>query len=90
MLVGEVVFTGATTATLVAGSVNATTATLTAFGVDAFQNQITSTTAGDATFACPVQFVSLASTTTYYLNAYCAFTVGTAKAYGKIQAVRIG
>ena len=38
----------------------------------------------------PTQFLSLAATTTYYLNAQATFAVSTLTAFGKIQAVRIG
>ena len=38
----------------------------------------------------PPQFLSLSTTTTYYLNAYVTFSAGTCAAGGTLQAVRIG
>lgn len=90
-------FTGVTTGTIAYVAVNATSATgsgttgFTTAGIDYSQNNLVSTANGDIFFQSPIQFISVASGgATWYYNAIMAFTVGTVKAYGKIQAVRIG
>lgn len=45
--------------------------------------------AGDTCLSVPMQRVSLASTTTYYINAYADFGVSTVTAYGQLQAWRV-
>jgi hypothetical protein len=49
-----------------------------------------STTASDLSLTLPDLVFVITSTTTIYLNVNCLFTAGTAKAYGRISAIRIG
>jgi hypothetical protein len=59
------------------------------FGADSFSTPISASAASDASLSIPSFFVSISTTTTYYLIARSTFT-GTASAYGNIRAVRVG
>lgn len=86
---GVVMFNGAVTGTATGASINTVSATLGTQG----DNYVTSTTVPttlDYGITIPSYRISLTSTTTVYLVAIELFTVGTAKAYGRISATRVG
>jgi len=91
LVFGIVGFVPATSvATDVTAGINVTTATFTTSTVDYSENTGIAAITGTAyTLATPVINLSLASTTTYYLNGAATFA-GTCTAGGKITAVRIG
>jgi len=81
---------GAITGTVYEGSISTTSATRGNRG----DNANDTTTSPNATGSCgtsiPAYRIVLTSTTTVYLVAFALFTVGTATAYGRISATRVG
>jgi hypothetical protein len=88
---GVVSHNGTLTGTLIAAGISSTSGN-SATGLVAGDNYVTlptvPTAAGDASLQIPAFRVNITSTTTYYLKAQASFTVGTAKAYGRISARR--
>lgn len=62
-------------------------------GIDEFDTSLAPfliSSTSDALVATPMVYVSIAGTTTYYLNTKFTYTSGTPKHRGKIKALRIG
>jgi hypothetical protein len=101
MVTGIVAFQGigaSSQLTEIDAGINIASATLTTINIDYAIFQVcppgggSSINFGPATIclATPIQYISVLSNTLYYLNAKTGISVGTAAAYGKMQAVRIG
>lgn len=60
------------------------------YGDDTVSTPAISTAGSDSSLSIPAFRATLASTTTYYLIGRASFTVGTASAYGRISATRVG
>jgi hypothetical protein len=96
MIFGIILFTPAITTVLqgIFAGVNLTISTFTTSGIDyaAINTSAGSLSTGLSTYTIntPIQFVSISTNTTYFLNAQATFITSTCTAYGKIQAVRIG
>ena len=89
MVTGSVSFAGAGTISTLYAGINATTATLNTEGLDYNKINGISVVANNITCQGTVVFLSLSTTTTYYLNGGGIFT-STCTAGGTMQAVRIG
>lgn len=89
IIYGSVATTGLVTATYVTGSVNSTSATPGTMAVNTTAFNQTGTITVDPVCISPPLYVTLSGATTYYLVAQAGFTVGTVKAFGRIQAIRI-
>lgn len=84
-------FSGTITGTQTTASISSTTATLSPDTGDATVSSLTVPTAvTDVMLTIPSYRVTLATTTTYYLVVREIFTLGTATAYGRISATRVG
>lgn len=88
---GIVMFPGAAiTGTQFSASINTTSATLGTAGDNFVQTPTPPTSSSDQTLTIPSYRLTLGSTTTVYLIAMGAFSVGTLKAYGRISGTRVG
>jgi hypothetical protein len=91
MVSGLISFVASLTASQIFSGINATSATFTTNVIDYSSQSGFTAQAGTATnLATPIQYITLTTTTTYYLNALANFVAGTCTAYGKMQAVRVG
>lgn len=86
---GVVMFKGAVTGTATGASINTVSATVGTQG-DNYITSPTVPTALDYGITIPSYRISLTSTTTVYLVAIEIYTVGSASAYGRISATRVG
>ena len=87
--IGEVVYTGSTVATQLAISANSASLTGTVIADSSWQSNIT-LAAGNVSASIPSFRVIVSATTTYYLVGVAFFTTGTASAYGRLSATRVG
>ena len=86
---GCVEFAGTLTGISTFAGCSGTSATLGASGTYS-QTPTVATATSNLALATPSIYVSLSTTTTYYLIGKAVFTVGTATAWGQMNAVRIG
>lgn len=85
-------FNGALTGTQLALGIGTTTNSLTGvnFGDNGTATPTMPTASSVQNLSIPQYRVVISSTTTYYLVASAAFTVGTCTTYGRLSAVRVG
>lgn len=84
------VLQGTLTGTNFAISISATSATEGTTGDNRIATPTLSTSTASSGLSLSQYRVALNSTTTYYLVGFCTFTVGTASAYGRLTATRVG
>ena len=87
---GLVQFQGATAGTVIQASVNTTSATIGTLGDNAVSFPFLTQASSDLGLTIPPWRQMFTSTTTVYLVAEMTYSVGTGKAYGKIEANRPG
>jgi hypothetical protein len=71
-------------------SISTTSATRGTVGNNTASSPLTSNANSDQSLVVPAYRLTLAATTTVYMVAFCAFSAGTAKAYGRLSATRVG
>jgi hypothetical protein len=89
-ITGILNYQGITTGTGVQCIISTTNSGSGTLGDSATTFPITTLSNYSASITVPSYRVLLSSTTTYYLNAFCSYTAGSATAYGRISAVRAG
>lgn len=87
---GLIGFSGSITATTCVGGISTTSATQGTQGDNNISTSSIPNGASDTSVSIPSYRLTLNATTTVYLVALVNFTVGTAKAYGRISGTRVG